>query len=520
MNRRQKVELFEQIRREYEFGIGTIAGVARQLGVHRRSVRQALQSAWPPERQRPLRSCPHLAPVRPLIDAMLEQDRQAPRKQRHTAHRIYLRLRTEYPQYPISERRVRQYVRLRKAELGLLGQTVCIPQSYDWGVEGQVDWYEAVVELAGERQLAQVFVVRSMASRSAYHRAYPRATQQAFLDAHQRAFHYFGGVFRRLRYDNLTSAVKKILRGHQRQETTRFIAFRSHWQFEASFCTPAQGHEKGGVEGEVGYFRRNHLVPIPQVASWDELNERLLRACQEDEQRLIQERTLTVGQAVVLERPQLLPLQAEDLDLTEEHSCRVDGKGCVQARTNWYSTPLLPGTQVRVRVAPMTVTIWHGGQEVACHERCYRRRQQVLELEHYLDVLIHKPGALAGSTPLAQWRAAGRWTAAHDHLWALLRERQGSQEGTRQMIELLQLGRQYGYDLLTRAIHQALTSGAYDAAAVRYFLTAPPLALPPVPSLSPTELTPSDYVTRPLPGLDGYDQLLVTMAPATPETVA
>lgn len=108
MNRRQKVELFEQIRREYEFGIGTIAGVARQLGVHRRLVRQALQRAWPPERQRPVRSCPRLAPVRPPIDAMLEQDRQAPRKQRHTAHRIYLRLRTEYPQYPISERRVRQ----------------------------------------------------------------------------------------------------------------------------------------------------------------------------------------------------------------------------------------------------------------------------------------------------------------------------------------------------------------------------------------------------------------------------
>jgi hypothetical protein len=411
-------------------------------------------------------------------------------------------------------------VRARKTELGLLGQTVCIPQSYDWGVEGQVDWYEAVVELAGERQVAQVFVVRSMASGAAYHRAYPRATQQAFLDAHQRAFHYFGGVFRQLRYDNLTSAVKKILRGHQRQETTRFIAFRSHWQFEAAFCTPAQGHEKGGVEGEVGYFRRNHLVPIPQVASWDEFNERLRRACQEDEQRLIQERTLTVGQAVARERPQLLPLQIEDLDLTEEQYCRVDGKGCVQVRTNWYSTPLLPGTQVRVRVAPMTVAIWHGGQEVACHARGYRRRQQVLELEHYLDVLIHKPGALAGSTPLAQWRAAGRWTAAHDQLWALLQERQGCQEGTRQLIELLQLGRQHGYERLTRAIHQALTSGAYDAAAVRYLLTAPTLTVPCVFSLSPTELTPSDYVTRPLPCLDGYDQLLAPAAPATLETVS
>jgi len=133
MNRRQKVELFEQIRREYEFGAGTIAGVARQLGVHRRLVRQALQSAWPPERRRPARLCPRLAPVQPFIDAMLEQDRQAPRKQRHTAHRIYARLCAEQPQSPISERRVRQYVRARKAELGLLGAEVFIPQSYDGG---------------------------------------------------------------------------------------------------------------------------------------------------------------------------------------------------------------------------------------------------------------------------------------------------------------------------------------------------------------------------------------------------
>ena len=139
-------------------------------------------------------------------------------------------------------------------------------------------------------------------------------------------------------------------------------------------------------------------------------------------------------------------------------------------------------------------------------------------MEHYLDVLIHKPGALAGSTPLAQWRAAGRWTAAHDDLWALLRERQGAQEGTRQMIELLQLGRQHGYDRLTRAIHQALTSGAADAAAVRYFLTAPRLAPPAVPSLAPTDLTPSDYVTRPLPSLDGDDQRLAPAAAAIQET--
>jgi hypothetical protein len=107
--------------------------------------------------------------------------------------------------------------------------------------------------------------MRSMASGGAFHCTFPHASQQAFLEAHEKAFVYFGGVFTTLRYDNLKSAVKKILRGHQREESTRFMAFRSHWGFAAEFCTPGEGHEKGGVEGEGGYFRRNHLVPVPQL---------------------------------------------------------------------------------------------------------------------------------------------------------------------------------------------------------------------------------------------------------------
>ena len=166
------------------------------------------------------------------------------------------------------------------------------------------------------------------------------------------------------------------------------------------------------------------------------------------------------------------------------------------------------------------MAIWRAGQEIACHARCYRRHQQVLDLEHYLDVLIQKPGALAGSTPLAQWRAAGRWTAAHDQLWTLLRERHGPQEGTRQMIELLQLGRQHGDPQLTHAIQQALQSGTRDGAAVRYFLTAATLPVPPAIHLSPSALLPSDPLTRPLPDLDGYGRLLTAGAVAWPETVS
>lgn len=157
------------------------------------------------------------------------------------------RPRAEAPGFDVGERSVRKYFERRKQELGLATRETCVPQSYDRGVEAQVDWYEAWADLAGERVKLQVFSMRSMASGGAFHRAYFRATQQAFLEAHGLAFRYFGGVFRRMRYDNLTAAVKRIVRGSRREETARFIAFRSHWRFASEFCTPAEAHEKGGV---------------------------------------------------------------------------------------------------------------------------------------------------------------------------------------------------------------------------------------------------------------------------------
>ena len=202
MERRAKVELFEQIRREYEFGVGTIKGVAGKLKVHRRMVRQALGNAEPPERKPVNRERPVLEPLIEFIDAVLEADRTVPRKQRHTAHRICQRIVTELPaERKVAEVTVRRYVRERKHELGWATRTVCVPQSYQPGQEGQVDWYEAWAELAGEPTLLQVFTLRSMASGAAFHRAYRRATQQAFLEAHEHAFEYFQGVFALLRSD-------------------------------------------------------------------------------------------------------------------------------------------------------------------------------------------------------------------------------------------------------------------------------------------------------------------------------
>ncbi len=351
--------------------------------------------------------------------------------------------------------------------------------------------------------------MRSMKSGAAFHRAYPHATQQAFLEAHEEAFDYFGGVFRTLRYDNLPSAVKKVLRGHTRIETGRFIAFRSHWQFAAEFCNPAQAHEKGGVEGEVGYFRRNHLVPVPQAKNFADLNRQLLDACHKDHHRLIGDREQTVGSGIEVERSSLLPLLEERFEIAEVSFHIVDGKGCVRVRTNWYSTPLRAGTRVRVRVLPASVEVWHDSKMVAQHERSYARAQQVLNLEDYLDVLEHKPGALAGSTPLKQWREQGRWTESFDQLWESLQKRHGTQAGTRQMIELLQVGRANGYERLSGAVAAALALGCTDAAAVRYLMQSERLSHGHVP---PLHLSALAQYERPLPTVTDYDQLLVGCA--------
>ena len=346
-----RVELFEQIRRDREREGLSKRALAARYRVHRRTVDQALGSAVPPARKRPEgRPAPKLGEYRELIDEWLIADLVAPRKQRHTAKRIWRRLVDEHG-VEVAETTVRDHVRKRRRELGLTVGEVFVPQVHAPARTAEVDWGEADVDLAGARTRVHLFHMRSCFSGAAFTMASPVETQQAFLEGHALAFGWFGGVFAEVRYDNLGSAVKKVLRGRRRVETDRFIALRSHYLFDSLFTTPGieGAHEKGGIEGEVGRFRRNHLVPVPSVGSIGQLNQLLIDACESDLGRRIAGRAASVAEQLAAERPLLRALPAP-FDATEATVVRVDAKALITVRQNRYSVPVaLPSASSRPR---------------------------------------------------------------------------------------------------------------------------------------------------------------------------
>jgi hypothetical protein len=218
---------------------------------------------------------------------------------------------------------------------------------------------------------------------------------------------------------------------------------------------------------------------------------------------------MKVGEAMEVERQHLLPLAREGFELAEISFPKVDSKSCVKVRTNWYSTPVKPGLHVQARLLPAYVEVWQERKLVARHERSFARYEQVLALEHYLDVLLRKPGALAGSLPLQQCREHGHWPESFDQLWQSLQRREGKQAGTRSMIELLQQGSQHGWEKLKQAVRQALDIGCTDAAAVRHLLVFGELAHAAVERLAVGGL---ERYERPLPVMSNYDLLLDEVA--------
>ena len=503
-----RVELYEQIRRDREREGLSIRALAERHGVHRRTVRQALAAALPPPRKAPEgRPAPKLGRYRALIDSWLAADREAPRKQRHTARRVWERL-VEEQGAEVSERQVRRYVRARRRELGEAVDEVFVPQVHEPGIEAEVDWGEAQVEIAGQRVKVYLFLMRACYSGAAFVMAFERQSQQAFLEAHVEAFHFFGGVFERIRYDNLRAAVVKVLRGRRRVESDRFVALRSHYLYESAFTRRGKqgAHEKGGVEGEVGRFRRRHLVPIPTVASLAELNSLLEDACFAELERRIAGRPETVGEALRRESRALRELPIADYETAEQASPRVDSKALVTVRQNRYSVPVsLVGLRVAAKIGARELVVSHAGREVARHPRLYARFQVAASLDHYLELLQRKPGALKGSLPLHQERQGGRWPGCFDELWRALEDRYGRSEAARQMVDVCLLCREHGAARVELAVRGALAAGAHDGRAVALLArrSERPAQLPLLELAE--RLRASD---RPEPTLGDYDALL------------
>jgi transposase len=502
------VELFEQIRRDRDREGLSIHELARRHGVHRRTVREALASPLPPERKRPEgRPAPKLGSYRALIDSWLEADREAPRKQRHTARRVWERLRDEQG-VEVSERQVRRYVRERRRALGGVVDEAFVPLCHEPGAEAEVDWGEATVVIGGAPTKVHLFLMRACFSGGCFVQAFTRETQQAFLEAHVEAFEFFGGAFELVRYDNLRSAVAKVLKGRRRVESDRFVALRSHYLFESAFTrTGKQGaHEKGGVEGEVGRFRRAHLVPVPEVSSLRELNDRLAAACVADLRRTIRGGRETVGQALGREVELLRPLPAEPFDGAETASPRVDQKALVTVRQNQYSVPVsLAGLRVAARIGAREIALHHDGREVARHPRLDGRFGVSAQLDHYLELLALKPGALARSLALRQERERGAWPACFDELWQAIERRLGPSEAARQLVDVLLLCRELGPARVELAVRGALAAGAHDGRAVQVLARRLERARPePLEGLEPR----LEATARPEPDLSGYDRLL------------
>jgi hypothetical protein len=329
-----------------------------------------------------------------------------------------------------------------------------------------VDWGEAEVVLAGARATVQLFVLRLCYSRKLFVRAYPTQKQEAFFDGHVAAFHFLGGIPWRLTYDNLSTAVLRVLEGRNRDEQQAFIAFRSHYLFASRFCTPGQGHEKGGVESGVGYARRNFLVPLPEVANYEALNALLLAACQADDQRTVDRQPQPIGQMWEAERVKLRPLPTHDFACCVTRPVALNAYSQVEFETNRYSVPVEPAYRLLVLKAyPFRIEILHQDQIVARHQRSYAHKDEVCDPLHYLPLLEQRPGAFEHARPLRQWRT--QWPPVYEQLLAYLRAHQPEGESIPEFVRILGLQREYPVELMEQAFSAALTQGGVHLEGIR-----------------------------------------------------
>jgi transposase len=460
------VEHYEAIRRAYYVEKKSVRQIARELRCSRKTVDKALTSATPAPytRSAPYAS-PKLGPFKARLAELLAEREQQPPKQRYTAAKLYTILHAEG--YQGSQARLRGY--LSELHWRQPRPRAFFPLEFDPGQDAQVDWGEACAIIAGERCTVQLFVLRLCYSRRTFAMAFPTQRQEAFFQGHVQAFHFLHGVPHRLAYDNLTTAVRKVLEGHSRLEQTAFITFRSHYLFASHFCTVGEGHEKGQIEHGVGYVRRNFLTPIPIVDSFAALNALLREHCEQDATRQVQGQPASIGAMWQQEQPLLRPLPSHDLLCCTTTQVTRTPYSQVIFETNRYSVPVNQGGgQLTLRAYPFQVEILDREHLLATHPRCYGREQDLFDPLHYLPLLLERPGAFEHAKPIRRWRET--WPPSYAVLLTRLRHHHGDGSGLRAFLQILKLHQTYPAALIEAAIEQALQIGCLHADGVRLCL--------------------------------------------------
>jgi transposase len=450
------VEEYEQIRRAFFVEGLSIRAIHRKLQVDRETIRKAIVEPVPkPYQLNQPRAAPVLGAYKERIKALLDESEKQPRKQRYTARTIYKIIREEG--YQGCEGGVHNYVCQQCKERKR--KEAYLPLEFDAGQDAQVDWGEATVRMAGETVKVQFFSMRLNYSKPRFVMAFPFQKQEAWFEGHIQGFHFFGGVPRRITYDNLKTAVYRVLEGKKRQEQQAFKEFRSYYLCESHYCTPAQAHEKGGVENDIGYAQRNFFSPIPEVDSFEELNAYLHQACLQDAQRRTRGQKELVAQLWEAEKTFLLPLPARDFQACTTRVVKANGYLQVDYDTNRYSVPYeYRDKQLVLRAFPFRIEFLYLDEVIASHVRCFQKEQDILNLWHYLPLLQQRPGAFEHTKPLRRWRK--QWPKSYEQLLTSLRESQPEGRGVREFLEILKLHQEYPEKQVEQAIEMALALGA------------------------------------------------------------
>jgi transposase len=462
------VDQYELIRTASRVYKKNISEISRETGHSRNTIKKALRGEPWEYKQRFCQPYPVLGSYLELIDRWLENDKKSPKKQRHTARRVYNRLALELG-YTGAESTVRKYVREAKVRLGVNAPAAFIPLDPESGIEAEVDWGSATAIIGGETRRLKFFCMRSKYSGKHFVRFYPCERQQAFFDAHIHAFLFFCGVFPLLVYDNLTTAVQKVLKGKNRIEQESYRKFKAYHTFESRFCTPGEGHEKGGVEGLVGFARRNYMVPVPEAPSLELLNQQILGECLAYGTHTIDGRTKTVNELFESEKDGLLDSPDIPFSNIQVYDGKADKYATVIVDKNRYSVPTrYAGFKMRVLLYADRVEIYYGSKKLSRHERLYGNNKWSLDPGHYLELIQQRPLAFNSARPIRQWRQS--WPNVLEQLLSRFCASQGETNGIKDFISVLMLYQNHDAGEIDAAVDLALQSYISSSEGVKHLL--------------------------------------------------